>query len=159
MRASPIILLFATLLSLVLASIHLPFFIKLFYPVWPVIFIFMILSLGYAKYVWFWTWALGLILDSMQHNILGTHVISMGLVLILMSKYFNNNERVQLLQSMILMGFAAGIYSLSMMSIEGGGHSLMAYVVICGQTLASVLLWPWLYIWLLKPRKKYHKMI
>lgn len=159
MRDSPFILLFAGLMSVVFGAIQLPFFIQLFYPVWPVFFIFMILSLGYAKYVWFWAWSLGLILDGMQHNILGTHVISMGLVLVLMSKYFNNNERIPLLQSMILMGFAAGIYSLSIMSIEGGAHGLMVYVVICGQTLASVLLWPWLHIWLLKPRKKYHKMI
>ena len=148
MRNSPLIALTST-----------PPLLHLLSPVWPIILILILFTLNYIKLMWVWIWVFGLILDSMQHNILGTHVIAMGLVMVLMSRYLNGKERFSLLQSMMMMGFACIIYLLTMMSIEGASSEFMRYVNICGQTFASILLWPWLYSWLTKPRKKYHRMI
>lgn len=159
MRGSPLVLFVASLLCLILVSIHTPPILYVFWPAWPVILIFMILSLGYANLVWYWIWALGLILDSMQHHILGTHIISLSLIIILLGKYFDMNQKISLLQSMIMMGFASLIYLLSIMCLEGHEYLLMQYIAIFGQTVASSLLWPWIYAWLINPRKKYRKMI
>ncbi|NDH08305.1 MAG: rod shape-determining protein MreD [Gammaproteobacteria bacterium] len=159
MKASPFILLLSALLCLILISIYIPPFLQVFYPVWPVIFLFLVFALDCAKYIWFWIWALGLILDCMQHNLLGTHVISMGLVTILLHRYLYQKDSMILAESMILMGFSAVIYLLTLMCIDGVERSPFQYLAVFGQTLASILLWPWLYSWLLKPKKKYHNMI
>ena len=159
MRSNAVIMLVSSLLCLILISIPMPAILQIFYPVWPIIFIFMVFTLGYGQYLWLWIWVLGLVLDSMQQQVLGTHVISLGLVLILMSNYFDGKDRFHLWQSMMMMAFANVIYLLAMMFIEGGAHDLMQYLSICGQTVASILLWPWLHTWLLKPKKKYRKMI
>ena len=149
----------SSLLCVLLIAIDMPPLLYLFYPVWPVIFIFMVFMLDASKYVWLWIWGLGLILDVMQHNVLGTHVISMGLVTILLLRYFHHKDNMSVLDGIILMGCALVIYLLTMMYIEGVACSLYQCLLVLGQVTSSIALWPCLHVWLLKPKKTYQHII